>query len=430
MLRVLPFTLLWLGASCIAAADFPLKVGPTGRYLVDQGGKPFLIHGDSPWSIIVGVTKEDADVYFADRRAKGVNALIVNLVEHLFNGPVNRYGDGPFLTPGDFGRPNEKYFDHADWVLRRAAENGMLVLLNPLYLGYKLTDEGWYQEAILNGPFKAREYGRWVGRRYSRFKNIIWVMGGDRKPDMAREVVDALTAGIRETAPGHLFTAHAEPEYSAMDEYAYVGLDLNGTYTYNILHKKLLNDYNRRPVMPGFLFESSYENMRNASEVQIRRQLYWPVLCGASGHFFGNEPVWGFDPGWKAALESKGAREMVHVKRFFESIPWHDLEPDAAHRVVTGGLGEFNGMDYLSAACTRDRRLLAAYAPTKREIEVDSSQIEGARLAGWWFDPRTGLTQPIAEFAKGGKVKLSPPSDGDFALVLHDSALGIQPPSR
>lgn len=419
---------LLLCSSAAGAAEFPLKVGPTGRYLVDQSGKPFLIHGDSPWSIIVGATREDADLYFANRRAKGVNALIVNLVEHLFNGPVNRYGEGPFLTPGDLSRPNEKYFAHADWVLRRAAENGMIVLLNPLYLGYKLSDEGWYQEAILNGPFKAREYGRWVGRRYREHKNIVWVMGGDRKPDMAREVIDALTAGIRETAPGHLFTAHAEPEYSAMDEYAYVGLDINGTYTYNIPHKKLLHDYGRRPVMPNILFESSYENMRNATEVQIRRQLYWPVLCGASGHFFGNEPVWGFDPGWKDALDSKGARDMVHVRRFFDLIPWFDLEPDSAHRVVTSGLGEFNGMDYLAAGRTRDQRLLAVYAPTKREIEIDTDQLAGTRLAGWWFDPQTGRTQSIPPFAKGSKVKLVPPYDGDFAMVVYDESLAVKAP--
>jgi hypothetical protein len=30
----------------------------------------------------------------------------VNLIEHKFRGPVNRYGEGPFTTPGDFCTPN------------------------------------------------------------------------------------------------------------------------------------------------------------------------------------------------------------------------------------------------------------------------------------------------------------------------------------
>jgi len=81
------------------------------------------------------VNKEDAEIYFADRRSKGVTALIVNLVEHKFNGPTNRYGQAPFRTPGDFATTNEAYFAHADWVLRRAAESGMAMLLDPLYLG-------------------------------------------------------------------------------------------------------------------------------------------------------------------------------------------------------------------------------------------------------------------------------------------------------
>ena len=106
------------------ANPFPLRVGPTGRYLVDREGKPFRLHGDSPWSLIMGITKEEADVYLADRKAKGVNALILNLVEHKFNGPADRYGQAPFRTPGDLSTPNEAYFAHADWVIRRAAESG------------------------------------------------------------------------------------------------------------------------------------------------------------------------------------------------------------------------------------------------------------------------------------------------------------------
>ena len=31
-----------------AAPAYPVKVGPTGRYLVDQNGVPFLIAGESP----------------------------------------------------------------------------------------------------------------------------------------------------------------------------------------------------------------------------------------------------------------------------------------------------------------------------------------------------------------------------------------------
>ena len=35
---------------------------------------------------------------------------------------------GHSLRPGDFSTPNEKYFEHADWVIKKAEEKGFQVL--------------------------------------------------------------------------------------------------------------------------------------------------------------------------------------------------------------------------------------------------------------------------------------------------------------
>src|SRR6266850_856729 len=101
------------------ASNFPLTVGPTGRYLVDQAGVPFLIMGDSPWSMIAALNNDQVNKYLQDRSQKGFNTLIVELTEHesLYPrgdsagvSPANYYGQSPFLTPGDFSTPNEAYF--------------------------------------------------------------------------------------------------------------------------------------------------------------------------------------------------------------------------------------------------------------------------------------------------------------------------------
>jgi hypothetical protein len=429
-----PSLSLILCAAALSAADLPelpLKVGPTARYLVDQQGHPFFLHGESPWSLIMGVNREDALAYLNDRQAKGVNALIMNLVEHQFNGPVDKYGQGPFLTPGDLSTPNEKYFDHADWVLKQAEQRGMVVLLNPLYLGYKGLNEGWYQEALLNGSFKVREYGRWVGKRYKNYKNIIWVMGGDRKPDQAREMIEYLAAGIRQESSGQLFTAHAEPEMSAMEGYSFAGLDFNATYSYDVVHKRLMREYHYRPTMPYVLFETSYENEHNASPVQIRRQAYWAILSGATGQFYGARPLWLFDPGWKETLQSRGAWDMARVRAFVDAIPWFQLAPDEQHKLVTSGLGEENGMDYLTAAVSTDRRLAAAYASSPRAIEVDLTQLKGESFSGWWYDPQTGASKAAPTLTRGNsKQRLMPPYSGDWVLVMHDASITLPPPHQ
>jgi len=290
---------LLAGASVLADGPaYPLKVSANGRYLVDQRGVPFLVQGDAPWSLIVGLTREEATQYLEARRAKGFNTLLVNLIEHKFKGPGNRYGEGPFTRPGDFLAPNEKYFAHADWVIRKAGEMGMQILLAPMYLGYKGSDEGWIEEALANGPGRCREYGRYLGRRYRDFPNILWVMGGDRDPEESRAEVEALAEGIREYDSQHLFTAHCAPEHSAVEEYPRESwLGLNTTYTYQLVHPKLLQDYNRKPVRPFILIESTYEGEHNSTPLQVRRQACWTLLSGATGQVMGNRPIWLFDPG-------------------------------------------------------------------------------------------------------------------------------------
>ncbi|MCI0620071.1 MAG: glycoside hydrolase family 140 protein [Acidobacteria bacterium] len=427
LLLIVPLVGQPLGAE---RPTLPLKISTNRRHLVDQKDRPFLIHGDTAWSLISGLTKEEAKRYLENRRKKGFNSIIVNLIEHKFRGPVNREGEAPFTTPGDFNTPNEKYFAHADWVLQKAAEKDFVVFLFPMYLGAKGSDEGWYQEVILNGVAKCRQYGCFVGRRYKDFSNLVWGMGGDRNPDLAKEATDAVAAGIRESAPDHLFTAHAAPESSAFDEYSSSGLYLNGTYSYHIVPWLLFRDYNRRPVAPFFLFESIYEAdaRYNPSPVQIRRQAYWTSLCGGAGQFFGNWTVWPFDPGWEIALDAEGSRSMAHLSSLFQSRPWHELVPDQAHKVVIDGVGAFRSLDYLAAARTSDRRILIAYVPTPRTFTIDMSQIAGNQARVWWFDPRSGKVKEGETVVTQGRQKFSPPGDGDWVLVIEDVALNLPLP--
>lgn len=423
-----------LGAPALFAADpYPVAVSPDHRYLVDQSGKPFLIQGDAAWSLISGLTKEDAEAYLDDRHRKGFNTVIVNLIEHHFAGPVNRYGEMPFTKTGDFSTPNEKYFEHADWVIRKAAEKGIQVFLAPVYLGYIGTEEGWVEEVLANGPEKCRNWGRYVGKRYAGYSNIVWLIGGDRNPDSARAGVDAIVQGIKEFDHKHLFTAHCHPENSAIDQYKDEGwLDFNTTYTYNIVHAMLLRDYQRKPVMPYVLIESTYEGEHNASAVQIRRQAYWAILSGATGQFMGNRPIWLFDPGWREALDYVGSKDMERLGKFFATRPWYELIPDENHEVVVDGLGEFRGLDYLTAARTKSGETVIAYMPTARTITVDLAKVSGTQARAVWFSPRTGKSEPIGTFptsAVNNKHQFVPPGDGDWILLLDDAAKNFPIPN-
>lgn len=402
-----------------AFSSLALRVGADHRHLVDPDGAPVLIHGDTAWSLITALTEGEIDAYLRDRRAKGFNAIIVNLIERKFNGPATRAGEIPFADPTDWTAPNERYFAFADGVLRRAGEMGILVFLAPIYLGYAGSDEGWYEEVLANGVERCHAYGRFLGERYGDLEHVVWLMGGDRNPSPALSHVDAVVRGIKETGARQLFTAHCAPERSAVEEYGAGGwLDLNTTYTYQLVHPKLRADYWREPTMPFVLIESTYEGEHNASALQIRRQAYWAILGGAAGQFIGNRPIWLFDPGWREAMDGRASCDMVRLRELFATLPWHALVPDWGHRVVTGGLGEFHGLDYVTAARAADGSLVVAYLPSRRPVTVDLSALAGGHAEARWYNPRTGGETLLGALGTEGRRTFEPPDEGDWALVL------------
>ena len=403
------------------------------RYLRDATGQPFLIHGDTAWSLIAQLTREKAERYLSDRQKRGFNAILVNLLEHRFTSypQANAYRQPAFLKAGDFATPNKDYFSHADWVLRQAAQRGILVLLAPAYVGYSGGDQGWYEKMVANGPDKLRAYGRYLGQRYREFQNILWVHGGDWNPPR-RDLVQAIADGIREHDTRALHTGHCAPETAAIEYWTREPwLQVNNVYTYNSVYPAAIKQYINPRQLPFFLIESAYENEHHAGELRIRVQAYQALLSGACGHVFGNNPIWHFDgPGlfpaptsWEAALASRGAESMTHLRALFATVPWWRLVPDTRATLLTAGVG--TGQDRAAAALTDDGSVALAYLPSPRPVRIDLKQLRGRTATIRWFNPATGHYA----LADGGNVPLTdaqlfvpPPSDDsagkDWVLVL------------
>src|SRR5690606_11456881 len=309
---------------------------------------------------------------------------------------LKKYGTLAATLFADYGAPNEAYFAHADWVLRRAEEEGVLVLLTPSYTGYNGGTQGWYRAMVMNGPDRLRQYGEFLGRRYRHFANIIWVHAGDYDPPK-KDLVRAIAEGIRTFDPRALHAAHGSPETAALEYWADERwLRINNVYTYEPVCPSMLEAYTRPPRMPLFLIESAYENEHEVTEQRLRAQAYQAVLCGASGQVFGNNPLWHFDgPGiypapitWQEALDSRGAKSMTYLRHLLAGLPWWLLEPDAEHTLLTGGFGPED--DQAVAAVAVDRSLAIVYLPDDREITVDLEELAGPKIAARWYDPANG----------------------------------------
>src|SRR5262249_53540247 len=261
------------------------------------------------------------------------------------------------------------------------------------------------------------------GRRFGRFANIVWCMGGDWHPETTRPGLDAIAHGLRGTGVKTLFTAHPQPETSPIEQFAGADwLDLNVTYTYGIGHRMLVQDWQRKPVWPFFLIESTYEDEHNASRLQIRRQAWWSVLCGGNGHCMGNHPIWLFWDGWQEALDRPGSIAMARWGAFLRALPWSELVPDLELKLVTAGLGEARGLDRVTAALPKDGRHGVVYLPARSPIELQLGALAGAKAMLEWFEPATGRRLPGGTMLTQGCAVLAPPFEEDAVLTLTASS--------
>lgn len=427
------------------AFELPLKVGPTGRYLVDQQEKPFLVTGDTAWSIIVQLDEPSVERYLEDRQRRGFNSIIVNLIEHKFGTrpPATRAGLEPFLDATDFSRPNPAYFEQAHRAVERANHYGIVVWLVPAYLGYGGGDEGFFKEIKAGGRERLEAYGRFVGRKFSDLPNIVWMLGGDYTPEPGdRWSVTTLGTAIRQEDQRHLMTVHTAPEGTAI---AIFGQEpwatLNTVYSYKpALFEPLQAAYAVAPPRPFVMIESTYEGEHDSKPPQIRRQAYWSILCGAAGQFLGNNPIWHFDgPGlfpspltWDQALDSQGSRDMATLHRLFEQVPWWELKPQPGPGLVIEGAGE--GIGQTLTAVATSRKLSVTYIPSigtePRVLTLDTRHLANPVTARW-FNPVSGelTTAKESPLASSSRVSVRTPGDNgsgasDWILVLAGTSPG------
>lgn len=422
--------------------SFPLRTdGPVNRFLVDQNKQPFFWLGDAAWSLIAQLSREDVDLYLDDRRAKGFSVVLVSLVEHKFStgAPADFYGDLPF-NGKPFITPNEKYFEHADYVIKSALQRNIVVLLAPLYLGYNCGDEGWCAGVNAASASDLYSWGQFVGKRYKNFSNLVWIIGGDTDPSGVKDKVLEMIRGIRENDSVHLFTAHNQPETMAITPWKGESwLTVNNVYSYDsILYRHFKTAYTMAPTMPFFLCEAAYENEHHSTPEQLRTQAYQAILSGSMGHIFGNCPVWHFGAikswcnltDWKTELNNSGSVSMDYFQRLFRSRSWQTLIPDFDHKIMTEGFGTWGLTDYVTTAITGDGNTIIAYLPSRRTVTLDLSKISGEKARCWWYDPSLGKAIDAGTFKTSGYHSFTPDPGNDIVLIIDNASANLPEPGK
>ena len=428
-----------------------LKISENKRFLIHEDGTPFFYLGDTGWELFHRLNKEETEKYLENRRAKGFTVIQAVALAELdgLNVP-NAEGNRP-LIDNDPLKPNESYFAHVDWVIRKAAEKGIFIGLLPTW-GDKV-DKKWGIGPVIFNKDNAYKYGQWIGNRYKDFPNIIWINGGDRDGGGEnRQVWEAIGEGIKSVDKNHLMTFHPWGERSSSEWFQKSPwLDFNmcqtghGQRSYSIYKRIIVHDYDLKPVKPCFDGEPRYEDhpvgwnpnvLGWFNDEDIRQALYWNLFSGSFGHTYGCHPIWQMktparEPvglvrnNWYDVLDLPGAWDLIHARRLLESRPFLSRVPDQSLIVPA----YYPETDYIVA--TRGNGYAFVYFPTGWPAEIILDKIGAKSLTAYWYDPRKGESKLIDTIPGKGTRKFTPPSGGrgnDWILVLDDTSKGFKAP--
>jgi hypothetical protein len=450
-----------------------LKVSKNGRYLETSAGKPFLYLGCTAWELFHRLNREEATEYLKNRAEKGFTVIqAVVLAENDGLRTPNPYGEVPLIDM-DPEKPNEKYFEHVDYIVNKAAELGLYIGMLPTW-GDKVPNLNPGAGPIVFNKENARVYGEFLGKRY-KDKPIIWILGGDRNvnSDTVFQIWKSMAEGLRKGDGGnHLITMHPRGEKSSSEwfhneDWFDFNLYQSGhARRFNKVYLYAEHDYLLHPSKPFIDGEPAYEdipvkfwefcdwsdplrvpaNVLDSNKLikdhsyfklgyftdyDIRVHAYWDLLTGAAGYTYGNNAIWQmFKKGgpiaipclydWRESMDRPGADDIRHIRKLFESRPFSQLIPDQS--AIYGENPDDS--THVSAAVASNGSFLIAYLPAGKPVTIVMKKIAGPKAIARWFDPREGRTTEIGEFENKGFTTFTPPTSGtgnDWILVIDDA---------
>jgi hypothetical protein len=417
-----------------------LKVDESGHYLIDKNGKLVFLNGDTAWNLAIKVNREDVIHYLDIRKVQQFNTIALTALfgEEI----VNVYDDEPFekkdgkpdptktlTTKGNNPADAEQYdyWDHLNFVLDEIIKREMIPVLVVCFNSWIVgSGNGGERDKIIFNQENAYLYGKWIGKRYRKFDNLIWMLGGDRSavygPFDYRAVYSAMAEGIADGIKnqdgfdgkadysGILMSFHPQkrhPNSSAWFHYQ-PWLSFNSLQACPRDQVELIRfDYTLFPQKPTWLFEGRYEHYTfDYKDWPMRFQAYLTVLAGGFGNVYGHEKIWHFSDGWKSYLHEPGMEDMQHMYRLFTKhlgqYSLKDLVPDQniLANINYGDVSDhcWRGetrlapvSDRIQAKISKDKKFAIIYTSNGRDILLKKQTFKGELKGAYWYNPRNGF---------------------------------------
>lgn len=435
---------------------YPVGLNAAKTCFIDQNGNPCFGCGDAPQMLPEMLSKSDIETYLSDRASRGINLLWMIMADRIYqtSPPNNNNGDAPF-SGANFTNFNSAYWNYNDYIMQRALAWGQTVLFMPAFMG--LTDaEGYRSSFYGSSDAVLQAYASFIGARYSGFKNLIYLLGGDADPNNATMYakLNTFAVALKSADPGHLITLEAcrfteastsapNGGYSSVDALTLAlgsvpsWLDINWVYQ---TQPTIISGAQRcyPQGKPCLLGEDWYEGDDSLTAQQLRGEGYGSVLGGCTlGRLMGNAAIWPFGSvnsgdsatatlsPWQGQLASAQSVGQQLMGKLFRSRRHQLLVPDTTNVIMT--VGSANG-----SICARDSeaKTIIAYLPSSQTITIDMTKITdtGSSTNCNWYSPITGIVTNIGSFANTGTKNFTSPDSNDWVLVIDSASAGFRTP--
>ena len=238
------------GTSSAAGGPFLTSVSPNGRYFLDQDRRPYLVFGDSPWSMAIDLSNSDTQWYFQQRRQQGFNSVLFS----AFGGEGSGGSDSEYFTTfdgiapfidGDLTQYNEPYWRRLDGKIAIAQREGFTVFLYVMdTFGENGTFAQWDVDHTPEHDYRvARDYCSFVANRYRGASNVVYMLGGDydnHLPLLYAGGMDRMMKGcadsIKMAAPDKLLSIQLTgyPQSNSFDYFGWITRP-DFSFVYNII---------------------------------------------------------------------------------------------------------------------------------------------------------------------------------------------------
>ena len=273
-----------------------------------------MIVGDSPQAMTVNLSVADAEKFLANRKAAGFNSVVGQpSLHHLYSMRAGELTARPTTAyrlsrPPAISRRRTRRTSHVliAWSASRRSTDRLVPRSH--------RDGGWLSHSQGNSVDKAYGYGRYLGKRYRKFPNIVWFSGNDfqtwrNRSDAA--LVQAVARGIKASGSNPSADGRAQLLSSAARSMTTTWralIRLDAVYTYctdlcgapeGISPARPSSDVHGRGQL------RIRAQLRYSTDLEtLRRQEYWTMLSGASGQLYGNKYTWQFLDGWQDHLDT------------------------------------------------------------------------------------------------------------------------------